>query len=133
MASRRVEDLSEPVRYMAMKFIAECKRNGLEVLIYCTLRSNAEQAALYKIGRGVAGAIVTYAKAGQSKHNPDKNGKAWAFDAVPVKNGVAMWSDLRSIKKMGAIGESVGLKWSGLWTRNPEYVHFELEQKMIDD
>ena len=51
MASRSLEDLAAPVKSAAMAMLARCRAAGLEVLIYCTLRSNDEQAALYAQGR----------------------------------------------------------------------------------
>jgi len=128
MASRSINDLAPVVRLAAIKFVDTCRKQGIDALIYCTLRSHEEQEALYKIGRSINGAKVTNARAGQSGHNPDANGQAWAFDAVPVVQGVAQWGDMATIKRMGAIGESCGLQWSGRWTTNREYLHFEIKQ-----
>ena len=106
------------------------KREGLDVLIYCTLRSCAEQDALYALGRTVRGGVVTNCKGGLSLHNPDKNGLAWAFDAVPVVSGVCQWDNAALIKKMGACGESAGLEWAGRWIgRLRESVHFQIVSK----
>ena len=127
MASRSINDLAPVVRLAAIKFVDACRKQGIDVLIYCTLRSHEEQSALYKVGRSVRGAIVTNAKAGESLHNPDTNGHAWAFDAVPIVQGVAQWGDMVAIARMGAIGESCGLKWSGRWKTSREYLHFEIK------
>lgn len=115
MASRTLEDLAPVVKARAAAFIDECRACGLDVLIYCTLRSNAEQATLYKIGRSVPGKIVTCATPGLSLHNPDINGKAWAFDAVPLVAGKPAWSDSNLLQLMGSCGEAVGLEWAGRW------------------
>jgi len=129
MASRSLIDLAAPVRHAAMAFQAACHARGMNALIYCTLRSNEEQAALYAQGRTKPGAIVTNARPGESMHNPDATGHAWAFDAVPVVHGVAMWSDDAALLTMGECGESVGLTWAGRW-RGPlrERVHFQIER-----
>ena len=130
MASKLLIDLSSPVRAAAEKFVMRAKREGLDILIYCTLRSHAEQNALYALGRTVRGAVVTNCRAGLSLHNPDKNGKAWAFDAVPVVGGVCQWQNPTLIHMMGACGEAAGLEWAGRWMgKLRESVHFQIVSK----
>lgn len=127
MASRSLDDLTPAVHAKALAFLEQCKAAGINVLIYCTLRSNAEQDALYAIGRSKPGAIVTNAKAGQSLHNPvPGTGKSRAFDCVPLENGKPMWNDRATYLKMGLLGESVGLTWAGRWTgKLRETAHFQ--------
>lgn len=111
---------------MARAFLDECGACGLPVLIYCTLRSNEEQEALYAQGRTTPGPIVTNARAGESMHNPDALGYAWAFDAVPLRDGVAAWNDDIRISQMGVCGEAVGLEWAGRWRGSlRERLHFQ--------
>jgi len=113
---------------MAVAFIDKCRACGLDVLIYCTLRTNDEQARLYESGRGdkAASMILTNAKPGDSLHNPDENGEAWAFDAVPVLAGKPLWSDAARVALMGQCGEAVGLVWAGRWRgKLRESVHFQ--------
>ena len=127
MASRSLEDLAAPVKSAALAMLARCRAAGLEVLIYCTLRSNDEQAALYAQGRTKPGPVLTNAGPGRSMHNPDGQGRAWAFDAVPLVSGKAAWDDVVMVTKMGEIGEACGLEWAGSW-RGPlrERVHFQM-------
>ena len=127
MAQRDLLSLDPTVRRMAVAFLNECRACGLPVLIYCTLRSNAEQAALYAQGRTAPGPIVTKARAGESMHNPDALGYAWAFDAVPLMpDGAAAWSDDVRISQMGVCGEAVGLEWAGRWRSSlRERLHFQ--------
>ena len=128
MASRSLDDLAPRVRALALAFLAECQRQGLPVLIYCTLRSDAEQADLYARGRTAPGAIVTNARPGQSLHNPQRDGHAWAFDAVPLVAGQPAWSDEAALLAMGAAGERVGLEWAGRWRgKLRERVHFQIK------
>lgn len=129
MASRSIDDLAPDVRAAAERFLAECDRAGLRVLIYCTLRSNAEQAGLYASGRTVDGPILTNAGPGKSLHNPGPDGKARAFDAVPLlSSGRAAWAHPGLVDAMGACGERAGLDWAGRWT-GPlrERVHFQIK------
>lgn len=51
MASRRLQDLDVRVAALAAKHIAVCKAKGVELLVYCTLRDEKEQARLYRTNR----------------------------------------------------------------------------------
>ncbi len=131
MASRSLDDLAPPVKAAALSFLKIAGSDGLDVLIYCTSRLPAEQAALYAIGRTVPGKILTNAKPGDSLHNPDAFGKSWAFDAVPMLHGKAMFHDDALIDRMGLHGESAGLEWAGRWRgRLRERVHFQIKGVM---
>jgi peptidoglycan L-alanyl-D-glutamate endopeptidase CwlK len=109
--SRNIDDLQPKVAALCHKFIAECSKQGIDVLVTCTLRTDAEQAALYAQGRTKPGTIVTNAKPGQSLHN-----YACAFDFVPIVHGKPLWDDHGTFEKCGVIGEKLGLEWSGRWS-----------------
>lgn len=111
MSSRSLLDLVPPVRDRAHKFLAECHAAGIDVLIYCTYRSPAEQDELYKIGRSLPGKIVTNARGGQSWHNFHA-----AFDFVPMINGKPQWGSKSLYTRCGTIAESLDLEWAGRWT-----------------
>ena len=129
MASRSLDDLAPPVKAAALSFLKASEASGLDVLIYCTSRPLAEQAKLYAVGRTLPGSRLTEAKPGESLHNPDKEGKSWAFDAVPMMAGRCMFHDDALIDLMGAAGESVGLEWAGRWTgRMRERLHFQIKK-----
>ena len=109
--SRKLEDLHPKVKVLAERFIEECAKAGIDVLIYSTYRDAEAQDALYAQGRTKPGKIVTNARAGQSLHN-------WkcAFDFVPVVDGKARWDDKSAYATCGNIAESIGLEWAGRWT-----------------
>lgn len=111
MSSRSLLDLVPPVRDRAHKFLAECHAAGIDVLIYCTYRSPAEQDELYKIGRTLPGKIITNARGGQSWHNFHA-----AFDFVPMINGKPQWGSKSLYTRCGTIAESLDLEWAGRWT-----------------
>lgn len=137
MASRSLDDLTPSCRAKADRFLALCAAAGIDVLVYCTLRGNEEQDALYAVGRTVKGRnvrpskpmgdIVTNARAGQSLHNDYLDTKkSRAFDCVPLLNGKAQWDDAVLYRKMGDIGAKCGLAWAGLWQGNlKEQAHFQ--------
>lgn len=116
--SRKLEDLNPKVKSLCEKFISECNKEGIDVLITSTYRDAESQNALYAQGRTTAGKKVTNAKAGQSYHN-------WrcAFDFVPLINGKAQWNDAKLFTKCGEIAESVGLEWAGRWVKFKELAH----------
>ena len=128
MATRQLDALAPTVYQAALRFVEECHAAGVQVLIYCTLRTDEEQATLYALGRTEPGAIVTNARPGQSLHNGQKDGKAWAFDAVPLRAGKALWADEKALAAMGAAGERAGLEWAGRWRgKLRERVHFQIQ------
>jgi len=116
--SRKIEDLLPIVDKKCRLFIAECRKQGIDILITSTYRDNASQNALYAQGRTQPGKIVTNAQAGQSYHN-----YRCAFDFVPIINGKAQWDDLYTFKECGTIAESVGLEWAGRWKTFKELAH----------
>ena len=122
MASRSLKDLTPAMQLKAEAFVEACDEAGISILIYCTLRTNAEQDELYKIGRTLPGKIVTNARAGQSLHNTGK-----AFDFVPMIHGKPQWSNNALYARCGIIGEGLGLEWSGRWTgKLREIAHMQL-------
>jgi len=116
--SRDINDLIPPVKEKCALFLAECKRQGMDVLVTSTLRDNESQDALYAQGRTTKGNIVTNTKGGQSFHN-----YGCAFDFVPLVNGKAVWNDLKLFERCGVIAESVGLEWAGRWRSFKELAH----------
>jgi len=116
--SRKLEDLNPKVKVLCEKFIEECKKQGIDILITSTYRNAESQNALYAQGRTTAGKIVTNARGGQSYHN-------WrvAFDFVPLVHGKAQWSDVKTFTKCGEIAEKVGLEWAGRWVKFKELAH----------
>lgn len=117
MASRKIDDLHPDLQPICREFLRRCAAAGLDILITCTYRSDAEQDVLYSQGRTTPGAIVTNARAGQSAHNHrTATGvpAARAFDIVPLVNGKAMWNASHAAWAVaGKIGTELGLNWYG--------------------
>jgi peptidoglycan L-alanyl-D-glutamate endopeptidase CwlK len=127
MASRRIEDLQPLLQVKARYHLNLCEQEGIDLLIYCTLRTNGEQAELYAQGRSKPGRIVTYAKPGSSAHN-----YGLAYDCVPLRHGKPVWgakgADLELWQRVGRLGKSLGLEWAGDWTKFKEFPHFQIPQ-----
>lgn len=119
--SRELEDLLPPVRERVERMIADCKAEGIDLLVTSTYRDNASQDALYAQGRTAPGRIVTNARAGQSYHN-----YRCAVDVVPIRNGKAIWNAKDPVwQRIGALGKAAGLEWAGDWKRFKEFPHFQ--------
>lgn len=118
MASRSLYDLDPRVQDRAHKIVAAWADAGIAVLVTCTLRTNEEQAETYAQGRTKPGKIVTYAKPGQSFHNPVDGYGAAAMDVVPLVGGKPDWRDdspawrqLADIAKVADPTVECGIDW----------------------
>jgi len=127
MSSRSLFALNDYMQRAAKNHIELCADRGVDLLIYCTLRSNAEQDDLYTIGRTKPGKIVTNARAGESAHNPNKLGQASAYDCVPLVAGKAMWDSKNPAWGIVILsGEEAGLAASARWSgKLKEQAHFQ--------
>lgn len=155
MASRKIQELHPEMQKLTQAFLQACKEDGLDVLIYCTLRPHSEQAQLYRKGRPWAeiqkmidrlraefdrpdlaqliidagpqgGNKVTNAGPGMSLH-----GYGFAFDAVPLMHGKTVWEtddqwEAELWQEMGKIGAAVGLDWGGNWKGFTDMPHFQM-------
>jgi peptidoglycan L-alanyl-D-glutamate endopeptidase CwlK len=129
MSSRNLADLRQDVRQMAEKHIELCKEQKIDLLVYCTYRSNEEQDELYAQGRTKPGKIVTNARGGQSQHNNVDSAKrpsALGYDCVPLKNGKAVWDGKDQLwVTVIKCGEEAGLQASARWSgKLKEQCHF---------
>lgn len=115
-----LELLKPKVKALAEGLIGECQKAGHQIAIVQTLRTIAEQDALYAQGRTKPGKIVTNARGGYSFHN-----FGVAFDMCPVVNGQLAWNNLPLFRQIGTIGMRLGLEWGGTWTSFPDLPHFQ--------
>lgn len=121
MSSRSLTVLHPFFRPKAEEFVKAATAAGLDVLVYCTIRTMQEQADLYAIGRMKPGKIVTNAKPGESAHN-----FGFAFDGAPLIGGKIAWEDHSHWELYGRVAAEVGLEWAGNWVHFKEYPHIQL-------
>lgn len=95
-------------------FLFECGREGLDVIITETYRSQERQVELYAQGRTKPGKEVTWTL--NSRH---KSRQAW--DITFKSTG---YDDLSKFAKAGAIAQKLGITWGGKWSP-PDNPHFE--------
>ena len=122
MASRKLSDLAPGYAQRFVQWLDACRAQGLDLLVTSTLRTMAEQDALYAIGRTKPGKRVTNAKAGMSAHN-----YGLALDFVPIVDGKPEWTGKSAQWQMaGSLAGSYGLEWAGKWTRFRELAHVQV-------
>jgi len=154
--SRRLDDLVPELEVKAKTIKQECANNGVDLLIYCTLRTLEEQARLYRQSRTTATVKVEVDRLNNKGFDfladvlwnvgpvPGKLGKhvthvspgsSWhnfgmAFDAAPLVSGDCMWNTRHSHWNIyGEIASSKGLIWGGRWTTFKDYPHVQLNNK----
>ena len=117
MASRKITDTVSELQEKYVYFHSGMVAAGIDYILTCTLRTQAEQEELYAQGRTKPGAKVTWTLA--SKHIEGK-----AFDIAVMKNGKITW-DEREYEQAGIIGEEAGLEWGGRF-KTPDRPHFQI-------
>jgi hypothetical protein len=80
------------------KFIAACKRKGIEVAIVESYRTVAKQNEYKAMGKK-----YTRAVGGHSKHQ-----YGLAIDVVPLVKSIPQWDNTQLWKRIGVIGEQLG-------------------------
>ncbi len=112
--------LHPQIEQIAKEHIKRAKLAGLNVAIFNGFRSFDEQNKLYAKGRTESGSVVTNARGGHSWHN-----YGLAYDLVFRVGNKWSWDTKHDWKKLGKIGEQLGLSWGGGWTKFKDYPHFE--------
>lgn len=102
-------------RDQVLNLIAKCKAKGIELAVVETYRTHAKQHEYKTMGKK-----YTSSGAGRSKHQ-----YGLAVDIVPIVNSVAVWDNVVMWRKIGAIGEKLGLRWGGRWRKPYDPGHFE--------
>jgi len=118
--TKAVRDISQltPIAQKACNlFLEKCKKQGLNVLITETYRSQERQNYLYEQGRTRPGNVVTWTK--NSRHT---SRRAWDI-AKNVKG--EEYSDRSFFVACGKIAAELGIIWGGTW-KTPDTPHFEV-------
>lgn len=102
-------------RDKVVELIRMCKSKGIELAIVETFRTHAKQNEYKGMGRK-----YTNSGGGKSKHQ-----YGLAVDVVPIVNGKAVWDNVVLWRKVGVIGERLGLRWGGRWKHPYDPGHFE--------
>ena len=100
-------------------FDQRMKAEGIDYILTCTTRTQADQDKLWNQGRTTKGPIVTWTR--KSKHILGE-----AFDIAIMKDGKISW-DKDDYIRPAEIGQEVGLIAGAFWARSKDYPHFELK------
>ncbi|MDH4057512.1 MAG: M15 family metallopeptidase [Cyclobacteriaceae bacterium] len=95
--------------------IQKCKAKGIDLAVVESYRTRAKQSEYKSMGKK-----YTRSGAGKSKHQ-----YGLAIDVVPIVNGEAQWHNKYLWKRIGVIGEQLGLRWGGRWRSLYDPGHFE--------
>lgn len=154
MASRKISDLTPDIAQKANLVISECDNEGVDILIYCTLRPLEEQAVLYRQSRswseisakmiklqergfGFLADIIGLAGPCSGPHVTDAApGESWhgfkeAFDGVPMVGGKPAWRYEDAPEAWDIYGEAcreADLNWAGDWKKFKELFHAQLRE-----
>lgn len=122
-ACRDLDELSPKAKKACSLFLAECKRQGLSVLVTETYRSQGRQDYLYEQGRTRPGQKVTWTQ------NSNHTGRM-AWDICKNVKGQE-YSDKNFFKQCGNIAASLGITWGGTW-KTPDMPHFEIPTNWVE-
>lgn len=111
------------LQILAAELIEDCAAQGLKIKIGETLRTVAEQDALYDQGRTTPGNIVTNAP-GSSYSSYHQWGTA--FDFFRNDGRGAYYDNDGFFARVGKIGVNLGLEWGGNWKSPVDKPHFQL-------
>ncbi len=129
------------VREKLLQLIAAAKEKGVFFIVDFTLRTEAEQLALFAQGRKPVDETNRLRKlAGLAPITEDQNKHCvtWepismhefgcAFDVAITIDGHITWSNPPLYEKLGELGESLGLRWGGRFAVR-DWGHFEYRGK----
>ena len=120
-SAKNIKTLHPEVAILAARLIETAVAQGICVKVISGLRTYEEQNALYAQGRSKPGLIVTKAKGGYSIHN-----FGCAFDVgIFSPDGKKYYGEHAHYRRVGEIGEELGLEWGGRWKFVDE-PHFQL-------
>ncbi|EAF2900349.1 M15 family peptidase [Listeria monocytogenes] len=112
-----VNKLADNTKAAARKLLDWSKNNGIEVLIYETIRTKEQQAA--NVASGASQTMRSYHLVGQ------------ALDFVMAKGKTVDWGAYRSDKgkKFVAKAKSLGFEWGGDWSGFVDNPHLQFNYK----
>ena len=97
------------------ELIQICKLKGINLVVVETFRTRSKQNEYKSMGKK-----YTRSVGGSSKHQ-----YGLAVDLVPIVDSVAVWDNVALWRKIGIVGEKLGLRWGGRWKHPYDPGHFE--------
>ncbi|HHQ1299641.1 TPA: M15 family metallopeptidase, partial [Listeria innocua] len=112
-----IAKLATNTRAKALEWFNWCCKNGIEILVYETIRTKEQQSA--NVANGKSQTMRSYHIVGQ------------AFDFVMTKGKTVDWSGYKTAtaKKAIAKAKSLGFSWGGDWSGFFDCPHMQYEYK----
>ncbi|MGE6260854.1 LysM peptidoglycan-binding domain-containing protein [Heyndrickxia sporothermodurans] len=112
-----IEKLAPNTRYLAKKWFDYCEKNNIEILVYETIRTEAQQREY--VNKGASQTMKSYHLVGQ------------ALDFVPTKGKETLWNGYgtKDIQKAINYAKSLGFEWGGDWKGFVDKPHLEYNYK----
>lgn len=98
-----------------VELIRMCREAGITLAVVETYRTPSKQAEYFAMGNK-----YTSTPGGKSRHQ-----YGLAVDVVPLVDSVAVWNNHKLWRKIGLVGERLGLRWGGRWRVLYDPGHFE--------
>lgn len=115
--NRDINALNPLAQTACRLFLETCKKQGINVFVTETYRSQARQNYLYTQGRTRPGQVVTWTT------NSNHTGRmAWDIAVSPPQN----LYDIATLNRAGQVAKQLGITWGGTW-QTPDRPHFEIK------
>jgi peptidoglycan LD-endopeptidase CwlK len=144
--TNKIEALRSDVAKICQEHIKKCEEAGVKVYISNTVRTDADQKALYAQGRIPLAEVNKLRKACgmymlSEAENKNKvtnaqvslyHSKGLAYDMEPLVNGNPSWDyKLPAWEVIGKIGIELGMYWGKDFPGLHDYPHFQLPDDKI--
>lgn len=145
MPSRKIEDLVPELQVLCKEHIKRCADEGIELLVYSTLRTKRDQSLLFAKGRNlndlpdevkelIPNEIAEWKRQGLTEGPGNVvtwvmdsyHCRARAYDCCGVVDGYIQWDNEPLLKRVAEIGKDLGLT-SGFFWKNRDAYHFQLD------
>ena len=126
---QRLEGVYPPLDEKVRQILAALDVFGHGATVTQSVRTTAQQQALYAQGRTAPGKIVTNADGviHRSNHQVHADGFGHAVDVAFLdEQGQPTWSDSSPWNLLGEMATALGLTWGGHWKTLKDYPHLEL-------
>ena len=132
--SRAIDDLSSEIRPLIFQVLARLIERGYPIMIVQTLRTAAEHQANLASGASAVTLSKHLPRSLRGWHTTDLDTeKCDAIDLCPFETwqmhgpDKLNWDDDNPVfSHIGLLGEGLGLRWGGNWTKPHDVGHLEL-------
>jgi peptidoglycan LD-endopeptidase CwlK len=122
VSEQRLSEVYPGLATLTREMAAQLEAEGIDIRVTQSLRTMAEQEALYAEGRTTQGEVVTNARAGFSWHN-----FGLAVDVAPLTPQGVDWNTNHPVwQRIVATGDTLGLVAGAEWRSFPDWPHFQL-------